>query len=129
MDKGIGNWVTMHARRTPQRLALVDGNTGQRIGYGELERRTNALADALRARGVRKGDRVALMALNSPQFMEVVFAVAKLGAVLVPINFRLAAPEVRYILDDSAPAVLLVSPQVAAVAREAAARQAAAFAR
>ncbi|AVO50181.1 o-succinylbenzoate--CoA ligase [Melaminivora suipulveris] len=121
MDKGIGNWVTMHARRTPQRLALVDGNTGQRIGYGELERRTNALADALRARGVRKGDRVALMALNSPQFMEVVFAVAKLGAVLVPINFRLAAPEVRYILDDSAPAVLLVSPQVAAVAREAAA--------
>ncbi|PWW48784.1 fatty-acyl-CoA synthase [Melaminivora alkalimesophila] len=120
MDKGIGNWVTVHARRTPQRLALIDGNTGQRTTYGELEQRTNALADALRARGTRKGDRVAMMALNSPQFLEVAIAVAKLGAVLVPINFRLVAPEVRYILEDCAPGVLLASQQVMAVAREAA---------
>ena len=121
MDKGIGNWVTIQARRTPARVALVDGNTGQQISYGELEHRTNALADRLRALGVRPGDRVALMAWNSPQFIEVTLAVAKLGAILVPINFRLAADEVRYILNDAAPCVLFVSPQTAEVAQAAAA--------
>lgn len=120
MDKGIGNWVTIHARRTPGKVALIDGNTGQQISYADFERRSNALASALRGKGVRKGDRVAMMAFNSPQFMEVAFAVAKLGAVLVPINFRLMAPEVRYILDDAAPCMLFASPQAAATAREAA---------
>jgi len=122
MDQGIGNWVTMQARRSPGRTALIDASAGGAVlTYGSFEARTNALADALRARGVRKGDRVAIMAFNSPQFLEVAIAVAKLGAILVPINFRLAPPEVRYVLDDAAPCVLFVSPQTVGVAREAAA--------
>lgn len=121
MDQGIGNWTTVHAQRNPERLALVDGNTGRSIRFGELEQRTNALAGALRARGVRQGDRVAVLALNSPHFLEVAIAVAKLGAIFVPINFRLTAPEVRYILDDAAPAVLFASTQVLETARAAAA--------
>ncbi|MCO5118819.1 MAG: long-chain fatty acid--CoA ligase [Burkholderiaceae bacterium] len=122
MDQGIGSWVSVHARRNPGHIALIDVSAGGAgLTYGELERRTNALADALRARGARKGDRVAIMAFNSPQFLEVAIAAAKLGAILVPINFRLAAPEVRYILDDAAPCALFVSPQTAATAREAAA--------
>ncbi len=122
MDQGIGGWASVHARRNPGRIALVDASAnGAGLTYGEFESRTNALADALRARGARKGDRVAIMAFNSPQFLEVAIAVAKLGAILVPINFRLAAPEVRYILDDAAPCALFVSPQTADTAREAAA--------
>ena len=121
MDQGIGHWTTIHAQRNPERIALIDGDTGRQFTFGELERRTNALANALGAKGVRKGDRIAMMAFNSPQFMEVAIAVAKLGAILVPINFRLTAPEVRYILDDAAPCMLFVSPQTAATARQAAA--------
>lgn len=120
MDQGIGNWTTLHAQRNPERVALVDANTGRSYTFGELEQRTNALADALRARGVRQGDRVALMALNSPHFLEVALATAKLGAIFVPINFRLTAPEVRYILDDAAPCVLFASTQVLETARRAA---------
>jgi len=121
MDQGIGHWSTVHAQRNPERVALVDANTGRQFSFGELEQRTNALASALRTRGVRPGDRVALLAFNSPHFLEVALAVAKLGAVFVPINFRLTAPEVRYILDDAAPCVLLASTQTLDVARAAAA--------
>src|SRR5690606_7191508 len=122
MDQGIGNWVSMQARRSPGRAALVDASAGGAVlTYGQFESRTNALADALRARGVRKGDRVAIMALNSPQFLEVAIAVAKLGAIRVPTNCRLAPPEARYVLDDAAPGVLFASPQTAETASEAAA--------
>ncbi|HOM13316.1 MAG TPA: long-chain fatty acid--CoA ligase [Rubrivivax sp.] len=120
MDQGIGNWTTLHAQRNPERRAFVDANTDRSCSFGEVERRTNALAHALQARGVRKGDRVALMALNSPHFLEVAIAVAKLGAILVPINFRLTASEVRYILDDAAPCVLFASTQMLDTARKAA---------
>jgi fatty-acyl-CoA synthase len=120
MDQGIGHWTTIHARRNPHRVALIDGDTGRRFTYGELEQRTNALAHALSRKGARKGDRIAIMALNSPQFMEVAIAVAKLGAILVPVNFRLTAPEVRYILDDAAPYLLFTSPQTDVTARKAA---------
>lgn len=120
MDEGIGQWTTLHARRNPDRLAFIDANTDRRYSFGEVEQRTNALASALRQDGVRAGDRVALMAFNSPHFLEVAVAVAKLGAILVPINFRLTAPEVRYILDDAAPCVLFASTQVLETARKAA---------
>lgn len=120
MDNGIGNWITVHAGRAPQRSALIDGDTGRRLTYAELERRTNALADALREMGVRRGDRVAFVLLNSPHLLEVVFAAAKLGAISVPVNYRLAAPEIRYILTDSAACIVFASEQVAATVREAA---------
>src|SRR5665647_164949 len=110
MDSGFGNWPTIHALRNASRVAFVDASTGSTTTFRELESRTNALADALTQKGVRKGDRVSLVTLNSPQMMEVFFAVAKLGAVTVPINFRLAAPEIRYILKDSGASLVFYSP-------------------
>jgi acyl-CoA synthetase (AMP-forming)/AMP-acid ligase II len=95
MDAGIGSWVAGRAFRDPEGTALIDGNTGRRRSYAELHSRTSALADALHQRGVRHGDRVGLLALNSPEFIEVLLAVAKLGAITVPVNFRLSADEVR----------------------------------
>lgn len=121
MDNGIGSWITVHSIRTPHRLALTDGDTGRTLTYREVEQRTNALADALRSKGVRRGDRVAFVLLNSPHMLEVVFAVAKLGAIAVPINFRLSAPEIHYILTDSAACIVFASEQVAGTVREASA--------
>jgi fatty-acyl-CoA synthase len=120
VDAGIGSWVAGRAFRAPEATALIDGNTGRKRTYGELHARTSALADALAERGVRRGDRVALLALNSPEFIEVLLAAAKLGAITVPVNFRLSADEVRYALTDSGASVLLYSGQLAAVAKSAA---------
>ncbi|NVP29329.1 AMP-binding protein, partial [Vibrio cholerae] len=75
--------------------------------YGDVHRRATALAHALRDRGVARGDRVAYLGLNSPSFIVTMFAVAKLGAVTVPLNTRLAAPETAYILRDSGAGLLI----------------------
>jgi acyl-CoA synthetase (AMP-forming)/AMP-acid ligase II len=120
MDAGVGSWVAGRAFRDPEGTALIDGNTGRRRSYAELHSRTSALADALHQRGVRRGDRVGLLALNSPEFIEVLLAVAKLGAITVPVNFRLSADEVCYALTDSGASALLYSSQLADVAKAAA---------
>ncbi|KAA0021017.1 acyl-CoA synthetase [Antrihabitans cavernicola] len=109
MDRGIGNWIPAQALRQPDKLALVDSDSGRRQTYAELNARTDRLADGLRQAGVQRGDRVALLSLNSAEFLETLFAVAKLGAVTVPINFRLAPAEVGYILADSGASVLICS--------------------
>ncbi|WP_185989988.1 acyl-CoA synthetase [Janibacter cremeus] len=109
MDHGFGNWATIHALRNADRVAYVDGPEGVETTYAQLEERTNRLADALRTKGVAPGDRVALLCLNSPQMMEIYLAVAKLGAISVPVNFRLHPDEIAYVLGDSGASLLFVS--------------------
>src|SRR5690625_782532 len=106
MALGIGEWITRRASRTPNRIALVDVREGTEFTYADLDRRSGILAEMLRASGVRRGDRVALLMGNSTTFLELLFAAAKLGAVTVPINFRLSEGEVAYILDDSQASIL-----------------------
>jgi len=120
MDLGFGNWPTLQALRNGDRTAFIDAETGAALTHRDLDRRTNALADALRQRGVRQGDRVATLTLNSPQMMEILFATAKVGAIGVPINFRLSAPEVRYVLQNSGASILFASSSLSATASEAA---------
>jgi len=96
---GIGDWLEMHARWRPRREALVD--RGERLDYGRLNSRVNRVAHALIARGVRKCDRVAAIMPNFTVFLETLFACARLGAIFVPINFRLSPAEVRFILEDA----------------------------
>jgi non-ribosomal peptide synthetase component F len=74
---------------------------GATITYGEMAARSAALAAGLQARGVDRGDVVALLAYNCPELLEALFAANHLGAIAMPINWRLAAPEVRYILEHS----------------------------
>lgn len=105
----IGEWPAWQAARFGDKTAVVDATSGRRVGYRELDARAVAVAAGLTWVGVRSGDRVALLMDNSAEFLEVVFGVAKAGAVLVPINFRLAAPEVAYVLGDSGASVLVVS--------------------
>jgi acyl-CoA synthetase (AMP-forming)/AMP-acid ligase II len=95
-----------HARRVhPDRVAVIDGET--RLSYRELAERCAQLASGLRALGVGPGERVALLAQNSHRYFEAFFAIAAHGMVLVPLNTRLAPPELEAILADSGARVLI----------------------
>src|SRR5215472_12355159 len=75
--------------------------------------RISRVAGALSALGVRRGDRVAILALNSDRYLELMYAIPWIGAVMVPINTRLAAPEIEYILTDSGAAALFIDGTMA----------------
>lgn len=117
MDRGIGSWVTSRAFLGGERTAYVD--RGVATSYQEFAARTDALADALRRIGVRRGDRVAALLVNSAEFLDVMFATAKLGAVFVPINVRLVGAEIGFILADSGADVFVYHEPLAAAARAA----------
>jgi fatty-acyl-CoA synthase len=104
-NQGIGSWPRRRARMTPNRVALTCA--GRDTTYAELNERVDRLADALRGLGVRRGDRVAYLGANHSSFVETLFATGLLGAVFVPLNIRLAAPELQYILDDSGAELLI----------------------
>jgi fatty-acyl-CoA synthase len=114
---GIGGWATRRALLSGDRIALIDGDS--RITYAEFDRRTDHLAGALRELGVQQGDRVAVLMVNSAAFLETLFATAKLGAVFVPINFRLAVPEVAFLLADSGANIFVWSGHLSPLARAA----------
>jgi acyl-CoA synthetase (AMP-forming)/AMP-acid ligase II len=114
---GIGSWPKRRALLAGERIALIDGN--RRITYAEFDRRTDQFAQAPRELGVRQGDRVAALMFNSAAFLEAMFAAAKLGAIFVPVNFRLAPPEVAYLLADSGADVFVWSGHLSELARAA----------
>ena len=96
------NWCAVlahHATRSPD--AAITVFEGETTTYGQMADRAAALAAGLSERGVAPGDVVALLSYNCPEFLETVFAANHLGAIAMPINWRLAAPEVRYILEHS----------------------------
>ncbi|WP_424138778.1 AMP-binding protein [Roseomonas chloroacetimidivorans] len=97
--QNLSAFVGFHARRTPDALAIL--YRGQRITYAALEERTGRLAGLLAARGIGVGDVVAAFMKNSIAFVELAIAVSRLGAVFLPVNFRLAADEVAYIVANA----------------------------
>jgi fatty-acyl-CoA synthase len=104
----LGMWLEKWNVFGPERVALVWTPTGERWTYRELWRRSQQTAAWLReAHGVRAGDRVAWSTGNRPEFFAALFACARLGAILVPVNWRLAPPEVAWILDHCRPRVVL----------------------
>src|SRR5882757_10750084 len=96
--------LAAHADRQPTVPAIVCA--GRLLDYAELHRHSNRIAHALRADGLVAGDRVAYLGQESVDYYATLFACAKTGIVLVPINFRLAPPEVDHILRDSGSALL-----------------------
>lgn len=117
---GDMNWFAVlahHATRAPDRAITVSG--GETTTYGEMAARATALAGGLSGRGVGRGDVVALLSYNRPEFLETIFAANRLGAIAMPINWRLAAPEVRYILEHSAAQALVCDPALLELADEA----------
>jgi fatty-acyl-CoA synthase len=96
------DWIAFHADRTPDKIALIDQASGRQYDYATFNDRAARLAVALRDLwGVERGDRLAIFAKNSSEYFEFQWACAKLGALMLPINWRLAQPEIAFILRDA----------------------------
>jgi fatty-acyl-CoA synthase len=108
---GIGSWLLKRAFLTPRKEAIVDG--ARRLAYRELNRRVNRLSHALQGLGLKSGERVGLLSHNCLEFVEVIMAAAKLGLILVPLNWRLTANELAFILNDSGAETLLFDAELA----------------
>jgi fatty-acyl-CoA synthase len=117
-NRGIGSWLTTRAATSAEVVALVSGD-GEKMTYRELGDRAARWAAVFTARGIGRGDRVAFLGENQPAFVEVLFGAARVGVVFVPVNTRLAAPEVGHILADSGARLLVYDDRCAAVATEA----------
>lgn len=113
----MSDQLARHARKDPDQPALRFEGTGR--SYGELDGRVTRLARALQQRGVGSGDRVAVLALNGMETWEAYLAGVRLGAIVVPVNFRLVADEVAYVLTDSGAVALVVDTALADVAAKA----------
>ncbi|MFV9453435.1 long-chain-fatty-acid--CoA ligase [Rhodococcus sp. NM-2] len=113
----ISDQLARHARSIPDKVAYQFEGVDRT--YSELDARVNRLANGLRDRGVGHGDRVALLTLNNLETVETFFACARLGAIAVPVNFRLVVDEVAYILDDCGATTVIVDASLAAVVAKA----------
>jgi len=106
------DWPAHHARMSPERTALIDLYSGRRWSYERFDERVGRLAGYLRfGCGVERGERVAILAPNSTDYLEVQFACTRLGAIFLPLNWRLAVPELEYIVNDATPGILIYDRQ------------------
>jgi acyl-CoA synthetase (AMP-forming)/AMP-acid ligase II len=116
-DLGWFGVLAHHSRRSPAKPICVFGD--EVITYEQMETGAISLAAGLHQRGVGAGGVVGLLSYNCPEFLETIFAANCLGAVAMPINWRLAAPEVRYILEHSAARALVCDESLVELADEA----------
>jgi acyl-CoA synthetase (AMP-forming)/AMP-acid ligase II len=114
----IGAIPRLGSERCPERTAILFADRGEQVSYRALERRSDAFVALLRERGLKIGDRVAYLGRNSDLYFAVLFGSIRAGVVLVPLNWRLAAPEIRYQLADSATVMLICDPELKELAQE-----------
>ncbi|HEY7415321.1 MAG TPA: long-chain fatty acid--CoA ligase [Ktedonobacteraceae bacterium] len=104
----LGEWLARRELLTPNKIGLVDGETGSRFSYRVLNLRARALAAHLQQQyQVQQGERIAILAFNAPEYLDAFFACALLGAILIPLNWRLTTRELSFILSDCEPKLLL----------------------
>lgn len=101
----VGHWIRKWSSLQPQKKVLFYEN--HPFTYEEVNLRTNQLCHLLLRLGVRKGDRIAVLLHNCHQYIEFFFAVSKIGAIFVPLNWRLAGPELKFLIQDSAARMLI----------------------
>lgn len=111
----LSSFISYHATRAPERTAIIYRN--ETISYGKFDTRIRRTAAMLNAHGVGEDDVVALFMKNSPAFLELVFAISYLGAIFLPLNYRLAVSEVEYILTDSGAKLLLIDEELSAICK------------
>lgn len=111
----LSSFVRLHARRTPDKIAIVFGEC--RVNWRMLERRIEQTAGWLRQRGIGADDIVAVLMKNSPAFLELAFAASHIGAVFLPINYRLAGDEVHYIITHAGAKLLIADEEFASTVR------------
>ncbi|MBO2449348.1 long-chain-fatty-acid--CoA ligase [Actinomadura barringtoniae] len=106
---GLTEVLRERARQHPDRLALIAGD--EQITYADFDRRVDQTAAALQAAGVWHDDRVAVLDKNSIEYAELLFGAARLGAVQVPVNYRLAPDEVAYVVNNAQAKVFVIGPE------------------
>jgi len=106
------DWIQRHAERTPEKLALVDAHSGRELTYRELNQRADKFAGyLLNELDLNRGDRLSLLAKNCAEYYEILFACSKSGVILNTLNWRLAVPELAYVLNDCQPRLLIVEDE------------------
>ena len=110
----LSSFIAFHAKRTPHRTALK--YRGEDISYTTFDARIGKVAGWLAARGIGRGDVVAVLMKNSATFLELVFAASHVGAVFLPINYRLSADEVGYIVGNSGARLMVADEELASIA-------------
>ena len=108
----IGDWTGRRAILTPKKEAILDNILGERYTFETMDMRANQVARILLDGGVRKGDRVGVYAKNRFDFLDILFACGKLGAILTPFNIRLTTPEVEYLLKKTNPTMVFYDPDL-----------------
>ena len=111
----LGQMLAVHHRLQPDRIGARD--LDREMTFGQWNERACRLANGFAGLGLEKGDRVAVLAYNCIEWVEIFVAGAKAGLVVVPLNFRLIGKEIRYILEDAGAAALIVEDQLAGVDR------------
>ncbi|WP_341894043.1 AMP-binding protein, partial [Ferrovibrio terrae] len=106
------------AELSPDTVAFIEREGGRRLTYRDLDDRACRFAAWLQTKGIGHGDRIAILCLNSASFFEILFACGKLGAILVPLNWRQPAPELIPVAQDAAPKLLIHDAEHAALAAE-----------
>jgi fatty-acyl-CoA synthase len=114
----VSSWIADGARRSPDKPAIRFET--REISYAAMQRRVARLAGALSRRaGIAEGDRVAYLGQNAPELLDLLFACARLGAILVPLSARMPAPELEVVLENTTPKVLVAEGEFARTASEA----------
>ena len=115
LNRGLGTWLATRRLGSPDSIALIHGD-GDRVSYRELADNAERAAALLTRDGIGRGDRVAYLGENQPSFVETLFGCVMVGAVFVPLNTRLAAPELGFILDDAGARLLIHDARLADIA-------------
>jgi fatty-acyl-CoA synthase len=110
----LSSFIAFHAKRTPDRVALK--YRGEYVSYADFDRRIRRVGGWLAGNGITAGDVVAVLMKNSTAFLELVFAASHIGAVFLPINFRLSSDEVAYIAGNSGARILIADEELASIA-------------
>ncbi|TET08331.1 MAG: long-chain fatty acid--CoA ligase, partial [Candidatus Thorarchaeota archaeon] len=108
----IGDWTGRRALLTPKREAIVDNIQNKRYTFEEMDKRANQVARLLLDSGVQKGDRVGIYSKNRFDFLDILFACGKIGAILTPFNIRLTTPETEYLVKKTNPSIVFYDPNL-----------------
>ena len=114
-DLFVYDWIADNAARSPDTIATIDLHSGRRHTYAQMNDRVARIAGHIRALGINKGDRVALLSMNSSDMLDIQFACWRIGAVYTPLNFRLTAHELAYMVNDSGVSLFFYDQDLTAV--------------
>lgn len=112
----LNDWLVKRSEISPNETAIIDADSNELLTYHELNCRADQLAEHLRSLGLTRGDRLAILDYNSPLHLVLLFALSRLEAIFLPLNFRLSPAELSGILKDSTPKLLIYSSEWADLA-------------